>query len=78
MGWEKVSKEVIDKTPEIIPLKKGELQVKYAEALVRIDEAIVKLATISSDDLKDIKIMVKKLKDIKSILQDEEVKDNEI
>ena len=44
----------------------------------RIDKAIVKLASISSDDLKDIKIMVKKLKDIKSILQGEEVKDNEL
>ena len=40
----------------------------------RIDTAIIKIDTISSDDLKDIKIMVKKLKDIKSILQGEEVK----
>ena len=44
----------------------------------RIDKAIIKIVTISSDDLKDIKIIVKKLKDIKSILQGEKVKDNEL
>ena len=43
----------------------------------QIDRAIIKIVTISSDDLKDIKIMVKKLKDIKTILQGEEVKNNE-
>ena len=40
MEWTKVSKEVIDKVPEIILLKKGELQVKYAEALVKIDKVL--------------------------------------
>lgn len=39
MEWTKVSKKVIDKAPEITKLKKGELQIKYAEALVRIDKA---------------------------------------
>lgn len=38
--WTKVSKEVLDKAQYIIPLKKGELQVEYAKALVKIDKAI--------------------------------------
>lgn len=38
--WTKVSKEVLDKAQYIVPLKKGELQIKYAEALVKIDKAI--------------------------------------
>ena len=38
--WKKVSKEVLDKAQYIVPLKKGELQIKYAETLVKIDKAI--------------------------------------
>lgn len=38
--WAKVSKEVLDKAQYIVPLRKTELQIKYAEALVKIDKAI--------------------------------------
>ena len=40
----------------------------------RIDKAIIEIDTISIDDLENIKIMEQKLNNIKSILQDEEVK----
>ena len=71
MKWTKVSKEVIDKAPEIIPLKKGELQVKYAKALVKIDRAIDELNGYCPCD--DNKIYERTEK-VLSILQDEEVK----
>lgn len=38
--WKNVNKEVLDKGQYIVPLKKGELQIKYAEALVKIDKVI--------------------------------------
>ena len=89
----KMSDEEMERIREILAKDKGlrhyllklsdnqELDVveykEYENLQQRVDKAIVKLASISSDDLKDIKIMVKKLKDIRSILQGEEVKDNE-
>lgn len=44
--WTKVSKEVLDKAQYIVPLKKGELQVEYAKALVKIDKAIEYVKTM--------------------------------
>ena len=86
----KMSDEEMERIREILAKDKGlrhyllklsdnqELDVveykEYENLQQRVDKAIVKLASISSDDLKDIKIMVKKLKDIRSILQGEEVK----
>ena len=69
MKWTKVSKEVIDKAPEIIPLKKGELQVKYAKLLVKVDKAI-------NYTKRHFKGMVadEEAQELLSILQDEEVK----
>ena len=39
MEWVKVNKDIINKAPEIVHLKKGELQIKYAEVLVKLEKA---------------------------------------
>lgn len=75
MEWVKVSKEIIDKAPEIIPLKKGELQIKYAEALVKIDKAIEELnQPWGLLDFEEAKKEYEHKKKIISILQGEEAK----
>ena len=49
--------------------------VNYIQNLQqRIDKVITKIDDISVSDLQDLKLMEKKLKDIKSILQGEEEK----
>lgn len=75
--WKNVSKEVLDKGQYIVPLKKVELQLEYAKALVKIDKVInaidLVIELIKQQPTEDDSWILDRLNGFKIILEDKEV-----
>ena len=63
-NWVKISSEELEKSKEIIGLKKGDLQILLVKALVKIDKAIEYLKAMQNSDLIFTAICEKELLEI--------------